>query len=58
MNGVIDHLYTPQPVAVAKRSESWTVFDRSEAVIMASNPVLGMDVYCVSGVSVFVMSCI
>jgi hypothetical protein len=31
-------------VAVAERSEEWTVFDRSEAVIAGSNPALGMDV--------------
>jgi hypothetical protein len=32
------------PVAVAERCEAWTVFDRSEAVIPASNPALSMDV--------------
>jgi hypothetical protein len=32
------------PVPVAERSETWTVFDRSEAVIAGSNPALGMDV--------------
>jgi hypothetical protein len=32
------------PVAIAERSEAWTVFDRSEAVIAGSNPALGMDV--------------
>jgi hypothetical protein len=31
-------------VAVAERSEAWTVFDRSEAVIARSNPALGKDV--------------
>jgi hypothetical protein len=34
----------PQPVAVANLSEVWTVFDRSEAVIAGSDPILGMDV--------------
>jgi hypothetical protein len=33
-----------QPVALAERSEAWTVFDHSEAVIAGSNPSLGMDV--------------
>jgi hypothetical protein len=33
-----------KPVAVAEQSETWTVFDRSEAVIAGSNPALGMDV--------------
>jgi hypothetical protein len=32
------------PVAVAERSEAWTVFDHSESVIAGSNPALGMDV--------------
>jgi hypothetical protein len=31
-------------VAVAERSEAWTVFDRSEALIAGSNPHYGMDV--------------
>jgi hypothetical protein len=34
----------PQPVAVAEQSEAWTVFDRSETVMVGSSPVLGMDV--------------
>jgi hypothetical protein len=33
-----------KPVAVADRSEAWTVFDRSETVIAGSNPALYMDV--------------
>jgi hypothetical protein len=37
-------VYLRLPVAVAERSEAWTVFDRSEAVNAASNPALGMDV--------------
>jgi hypothetical protein len=32
------------PIAVAERSEAWTVFDRSEAVIVGSNPALPVDV--------------
>jgi hypothetical protein len=31
-------------VAVAERSEAWTVFDRSEAVIAVSSPAVGIDV--------------
>jgi hypothetical protein len=31
------------PVAVAERSEAWTVFDSSETVIAGSNPTLGVD---------------
>jgi hypothetical protein len=37
-------IYIYKPVAVTERSEVWTVFDRSEAVIAASNPALDMDV--------------
>jgi hypothetical protein len=36
-----------QPVTVADRSKACTVFDRSEAVIIGSNPTQGMDVWCV-----------
>jgi hypothetical protein len=32
-----------KPVAVAERSEAWSVFDSSEAVIEGWNPALGMD---------------
>jgi hypothetical protein len=31
------------PVTVADRSDAWTVFDCSEAVIAGLNPALGMD---------------
>jgi hypothetical protein len=31
-------------IAVAARSEAWTVFARSNAGIMGSNPTQGMDV--------------
>jgi hypothetical protein len=41
-------LMRQEPVAVAERSEAWTVFDRSEAAISGSNSSFGMDVYCVS----------
>jgi hypothetical protein len=35
---------TQASVAVAERSEAWTVFDRSETVIAGSDPALVMDV--------------
>jgi hypothetical protein len=41
------------PVTVAERYEAWTVFARSEAGIMGSNPTEGMDVWCV-----YVLSCV
>jgi hypothetical protein len=34
-------------VTVAERSEACTVFARSEAGIIGSNPTQGMDVWCV-----------
>jgi hypothetical protein len=34
------------PVTVAERSEAYTVFTRSEAGTMGSNPTQGMDVQC------------
>jgi hypothetical protein len=37
---------TPVSVTVAERSKAWTVFARSEAGIMGSNPTQGMDVWC------------
>jgi hypothetical protein len=35
------------PVTVAERSKAWTVFARSEAGIVDSNPTQGIDVWCV-----------
>jgi hypothetical protein len=35
------------PVTVAERSKACTVFARSEAGIVDSNPTQGMDVWCV-----------
>jgi hypothetical protein len=35
------------PVTVAGRSKACTVFARSEAGIVGSNPTQGMDVWCV-----------
>jgi hypothetical protein len=34
-------------VTVAERSKEWTVFARTDAVIVGSNPTQGMDVWCV-----------
>jgi hypothetical protein len=36
-----------EPVTVAERSEACTVFARSEAGIVGSNPKNGMDAWCV-----------
>jgi hypothetical protein len=37
-------IYELQPITVAARSEAWTVFARSNAGIVSSNPTRGMDV--------------
>jgi hypothetical protein len=36
-----------RPVTVAARSKAWTVFARSDAGFVVSNPTQGMDVWCV-----------
>jgi hypothetical protein len=48
----------PIPVTVAERSKSWTVFARSEAGVMGSNPTQGMDVWYVFVFILFVLSCV
>jgi hypothetical protein len=45
------------PIPVAARFKAWTVFARSNAGIVGSNPTQGMDV-CVYIYSVFVLSCV
>jgi hypothetical protein len=45
------------PATVAERSDSWTVFTRSNTGVVGSNPTWGMDV-CVWVYSVFVLSCV
>jgi hypothetical protein len=45
------------PIIVAARSKAWTVFARSNAGIVGSNPAQGIDV-CVCVYSVFVLSCV
>jgi hypothetical protein len=42
-----DSVYIRGPVTVAERSRARTVFARSEAGIMGSNPTQGMDLWCV-----------
>jgi hypothetical protein len=36
------------PITVAARSEAWRVFARSNAGIVGSNPIQGMDVFVYS----------
>jgi hypothetical protein len=45
------------PITVAVRSKAWTVFARSNAEIMGSNPTQGMDV-CVCLFWVCMLSCV
>jgi hypothetical protein len=47
-----------KPVTVAARPKAWTVFARSDAGIMGSNPTQGMDVWCGCVYPVFVLSCV
>jgi hypothetical protein len=35
------------PITIAARSKAWTVFARSDAGIVGSNPTQGIDVWCV-----------
>jgi hypothetical protein len=44
-------------IKVAARSKGWTVFARSNAGVVGSNPTEGMDV-CVRVYSVFLLSCV
>jgi hypothetical protein len=44
-----------QPVTVAAQSKEWTVFARSKAGVVGSNPTRGMDVWVYY---VFVLSCV
>jgi hypothetical protein len=46
----------PKPVTVAEWSKACTVFARSEAGIVGSDSIQGMDVWCVCVRSVFVLS--
>jgi hypothetical protein len=50
--------FLTSPVTVAERSKACTVFARSEAGFMSSNPAQGMNVLCVCVNSVFVLSCV
>jgi hypothetical protein len=51
-------VYGYVPVTVAERSKACTVFARSEAGIVGSNPKQGLDVLCVWAFSVFMLSCV
>jgi hypothetical protein len=46
------------PVTVAERSKACTIFVRSEAGIVDSNPTKGMDVWYVYVFTLFVLSCV
>jgi hypothetical protein len=46
------------PIKVAARSKAGTVFARSNAEIVCSNPTQGMDVCIVCVYSVFVLFCV
>jgi hypothetical protein len=50
-------LHISLPVTVAARSKAWTVFARSNAGIVGSNPTQGMVVF-VFVYSAFVLSCV
>jgi hypothetical protein len=43
------------PITVAARSKAWTVFFRSNAGLVGSNPIQGMDVCIVCVYSVFLL---
>jgi hypothetical protein len=43
---LLDVLHS-RPVTIAERPKAWTVFARSDAVIVGSNSTSGMDVWCV-----------
>jgi hypothetical protein len=42
-----DMLISTVPITIVERIKACTVFARSEAVIVGSNPTQGMDVWCV-----------
>jgi hypothetical protein len=50
-------IYSLLPITVAAQPKAWTVFARSNAGNVGSNPTQGMDV-CVYVYSVFVLSCV
>jgi hypothetical protein len=47
-------IYSWQPVKIAAQSKAWTVFARSDARIVGSNHIQGMDVWCMYA---FMLSC-
>jgi hypothetical protein len=46
------------PATGAARSKAWTVFARSDAGIVGSNPTQGMDVWCVYACILCMLSCV
>jgi hypothetical protein len=49
--------YNPWPITLATHSNAWTIFDRSNAGVVSSNPTRGMDV-CVRLFCVYVVLCV
>jgi hypothetical protein len=47
-----------KPITLAARSKAWTVFARSNAGIMGSNPTQGTDVYILCLFSVCIVLCV
>jgi hypothetical protein len=45
------------PILVTERSKAWTIFARSNAGIVGSNPTQGMDV-CVYVYSMLMLFCV
>jgi hypothetical protein len=54
---ITDRYSRDQPITVASRSKAWTIFARSNAAIVGSNPTQGMDV-CVRLFCVCVVLCV
>jgi hypothetical protein len=46
MNNYVNITVSLKQVTVAERSKEYIVFARSEAGIMGSNPIQGMDIQC------------
>jgi hypothetical protein len=47
-----------EPLTATEPSKAWTVFARSDALIVGSNPASGINVWCVYIYSVFVLFCV
>jgi hypothetical protein len=58
-NMCFEMVYHPLwPITVAARSKAWTVFARSNAGIVTSNPTQGIDICIVRVYYVFVLFCV